>query len=369
MIYLDINELESGMCVDRDVNFYDSAVRSAICIRRGEKLTDVTITKMKDNGIKGAYIDDIHSEFRVMSSVTEELRDNAVNNLQSLAENFMDSSKGVTVGDVERIGGTTEGLIDALSDKKDIMINIADIKMYDDYTFHHCLSVAILGIAIGLELGLSKKELYELGLAGLLHDIGKVSIPIEIINKNGRLTDEEFAIIKMHPIHAATHLKERQLVPHNSYLGIIAHHERWDGNGYPFKLKEENIPYFARILAVADVYDALTSNRPYRKPSPPSEAIEFIMGGVGTHFDENVVHAFLRKVAPYPIGSKVILSNGKYATVVKNASDHPLRPVIIVDGAKKSLDLNTDINTYNTVITGIAESEESTGAPVKKEEG
>lgn len=362
MISLSVNELMPGMCVDRDVNFYDASVRTAMCIRRGEKLTDVSITKMKDNGIKAVYIDDKHSEFHILSAVNHEIKNDAINNLQTLSENFMDSSKGITKNDINAVGGTTESLINALADKKDIMINIADIKMYDDYTFHHCLSVAILSIAIGMELGLSKQEIYEIGLAGLLHDIGKVSIPIEIINKNGRLTDEEFAIVKMHPIHAATHLKERNLVPHNSYLGIIAHHERWDGNGYPFKLAGKNIPFFARILAVADVYDALTSHRPYRTPSPPSEAIEFIMGGMGSHFDEDVVNAFLHKIAPYPIGSKVSLSNGHNAIVIKNASDHPLRPLVKVDDTEKVIDMNEDISTYSIVITGLSSEEKKDAA-------
>lgn len=362
MISLSVNELVPGMCVDRDVNFYDAAVRTAMCIRRGEKLTDVSITKMKDNGIPSVYIDDKHSEFHILSAVNHEIKTDAVNNLRSLSENFMDSSKGVTKNDITAVSGTTESLINALADKKDIMINIADIKMYDDYTFHHCLSVAILSIAIAMELGLSKQEQYEIGLAGLLHDIGKVSIPIEIINKNGRLTDEEFAIVKMHPIHAATHLKERNLVPHNSYLGIIAHHERWDGNGYPFKLAGTAIPYYARILAVADVYDALTSNRPYRIPSPPSEAIEFIMGGIGTHFDDEVVNAFLHKIAPYPIGSRVALSNGHDATVIKNASDHPLRPLVKVEDTEKVIDMNEDISSYNIVITGLSNDEKDGAA-------
>lgn len=362
MLFFNINELVPGMCVARDINFYDASVRTAMCIRHGQKLTDVSIIKMRDANLKGAYIDDINSEFRVMSSVNTEIKNDAISNLQNMSENFIDSSKGVTKGDIAEIGGTTEKLIDALADRNDIMINIADIKMYDDYTFHHCLSVAILSIAVGLELGLNKNQLYELGLAGLLHDIGKVSIPIEIINKKGKLTDEEFSIVKMHPVHAANHLRERKLVPDNCYLGIIAHHERFDGTGYPFKLAGERIPYYARILAVADVYDALTSNRPYRVPSPPNEAIEFIMGGTGTHFDETIVRAFLRKVAPYPTGSRVILSNEKNATVIKNNASQPLRPLVQVDNERSLFDMTHDTSTFNVVITGLADNKDTSDA-------
>lgn len=362
MIFLKVSDLTPGMCMARDLNFYDTASRGAVCIRHGQKLTDVLITKLKVANIDGAYIDGEHSEVRVISSINRQIKTDAINNLQSLSENFIDSGKGVMKRDIEEIGGTTEMLIDALSEKKDILVNIADIKMYDDYTFHHSLSVAIMAIAVGIELGFSKAQLYELGLSGLLHDIGKVSVPIEIINKNGRLTPEEFAIVKMHPVHAANHLMERGLVPKNVLLGIVAHHERWDGTGYPYGLKGNNIPYYARILAVADVYDALTSNRPYRTPSPPNEAIEFIMGGTGAHFDENIVHAFLRKVAPYPTGTHILLSNHKEATVLKNNPDQPLRPLVSVtddDGIAQIYDMCNDIATYNVVISGLAESDES----------
>ena len=355
MVFINSDLLASGMCMARDLNFYDPTTKMAVCIRRGQKLTDVSITKIKAAGINGAYIDNIHSEVRVASSINNEIKNDAINNLQSLSDNFIDSSKGVQHRDIEEIGGTTTKLIDALADKKDILVNIADIKMYDDYTFHHSLSVAIMSIAIGMEMGLNKAQLYELGLAGLLHDIGKVSVPIEIINKKGRLTDEEFAIVKMHPVHAANHLRERKLVPENCYLGIIAHHERWDGNGYPFKLSGERIPFYARILAVADVYDALTSNRPYRIPSPPNEALEFIMGGTGTHFDERVVHSFLRKVAPFPIGSHIKLSNNEAGTVIKNYPDQPLRPMLSLDSTGSIYDLCLDTSKYNIVVSGLAE--------------
>ena len=130
----------------------------------------------------------------------------------------------------------------------------------------------------------------------------------------------------------------------------MSHHEKWDGTGYPNKLSKTNIPLFGRIITVADVYDALTSTRPYRKPSEPTEAIEYIMGGVGTYFDEDIVNLFLRRIAPYPAGIKILLSNGKPAQVIKNNPDQPLRPVISLSGTGELLDLYNDPTTYNVVI-------------------
>jgi HD-GYP domain-containing protein (c-di-GMP phosphodiesterase class II) len=210
-----------------------------------------------------------------------------------------------------------------------------------------------MSIAIGIELGFTNEMLNDLGTAGLLHDVGKVSVPIEIITKPGRLTPEEFEAVKMHPVYAAQHLKERSLVNESIYRGIIQHHEKMDGTGYPYKLSGTQIHPYARIISVADVYDALTSNRPYRTPNPPNEAIEYIMAGMGTQFDEKVLRAFLRKVAPFPMGSTVQLSNGEKASVLKNYPDSPLRPYVMVLDSTKTYDLSKDKDCMNIVITGI----------------
>lgn len=351
LVFVKTEELLPGMCLARDIHFYTPASTSAVILTRGQKITDVQITQMNAAKIDGAYIDTIRSEVRVISSINQEIRQEAITNIQNLADNFIDSSKGVQQSDIDTIDGTTQSLIDGLSSNKDILINIADIKMYDDYTFHHSLSVAIMAIAIGMELGFNNTMLKELGLAGLLHDIGKVAVPIEIITKPGRLTKEEFDIVKMHPVHAANHFKERHLVNENIFNGIVGHHEKLDGSGYPNNLKGDQIHPYARILAVADVYDALTSNRPYRVPNPPNEAIEFVMGGMGSHFDEKVIKAFLRKVAPYPAGAKVQLSNGETAYVMKNYPDQPLRPLVAVEHSEKLYDLSWDNDCLDIVIT------------------
>lgn len=355
MVFVKTEELLPGMCLARDIHFYTPASTSAIVLSRGQKITDVQITQLSSAKIDGAYIDTVRSEVRVISSIGEEIREEAITNIHNLADNFIDSSKGVQKSDVEAVGETTQALIDGLSSHKDILVNIADIKMYDDYTFHHSLSVAIMSIAIGMELGFNNTMLNELGLAGLLHDIGKVAVPIEIITKPDRLTSEEFGIVKMHPVHAANHLKERNLVNENIFNGIVGHHEKLDGSGYPNQLKGDQIHPYARILAVADVYDALTSNRPYRIPNPPNEAIELVMGGTGSHFDERVVRAFLRKVAPFPAGSKVLLSNGETAYVMKNYPDQPLRPLVAVERSEKLYDLSWDMQYMNIVIKELVE--------------
>lgn len=355
MVYIRSEDLAPGMCLARDITYFDSSAGNVITIKAGSRLTDMNITQIhKSDAVSGMYIDEKNCEVRIISSINSQIKEHAISDLHNLADNFMDSGKGVTESDIDKIGNTAEQLIDELADKKDILINIADIKMYDDYTFHHCLSVAIMSIAIGIEIGLPRPQLNELGIAGMLHDIGKVSVPIEIINKKGKLTEKEFATVKLHPLYAANHLKERNLVSEHCLAGILEHHEKWDGSGYPYGKKEREIHPYARIMAVADVYDALTSNRPYRVPAPPNEAIEYIMGGMGAHFDEDVIRAFLRKVAPYPVGSKVKLSNGEKGVVIKNDNDHPLRPAVTSENGSL-YDLGKDPRYLNIVIMGLDE--------------
>ncbi len=352
------------MCLARSVNFYDHISRQAQNFEMGKKLTDVTITQLKDAGIDGVYIDTIRSSVRMVSSINNEIKTEAITGIQNLADNFINSKDGVKESDVDQISDTAQKLIGSLSKNKDILINIADVKMYDDYTYYHSLSVAIMALAVGLELGLDNQHLNELGISGLLHDIGKTSVPIEIINKPAKLTPQEFAIVRMHPIYAAKHLRDRHLVNDNVYNAIIQHHEKSDGSGYPNLLTEEQIHPYAKILAVADVYDALTSNRPYRKPNPPNEAIEYIMACSGTHFDERVVRAFIRKVAPFPSGANVKLSTGETGHVLKNFSNSPLRPLVSVDGKDKCYNLAEDTECYSIVITGIIENENISGREV-----
>lgn len=339
------------MCLARSLNFYNPTAKKALSLDIGTVLDKKCIDSLLSASVDGAYIDTLRSNVNVSASINKEIKSEALAGIHSLSDKFI--SSGVQKSDIVSLGLTTQKLIDNLSSNEDVFVNITDMKMYDDYTYHHSLSVAIMAIAIGQEMGLDNNMLNELGAAGLLHDIGKLSIPIEIINKPGKLTPEEFEIVKKHPVYAAQHLGERNVVSQNIYYAILEHHERVDGTGYPYHLSGTGIHPYARILAVADVYDALTSKRPYRVPSPPNEAIEYIMGGVGSHFDENVVKAFLRKVAPYPTGCHVILSNGEKACVLKNFREAPLRPLVSVIDTDRCYNLSGDEKCYNIVIVGI----------------
>jgi HD-GYP domain-containing protein (c-di-GMP phosphodiesterase class II) len=172
----------------------------------------------------------------------------------------------------------------------------------------------------------NKDQLCDLGFAAILHDIGKVFVKKEILSKESALDDAEFEEMKHHPSLGYDYIKKVSKVSNASKIGILHHHEKFGGGGYPDNLMEEAISLYGRIIAIADVYDAMTSDRPYRKGIIPSEVIEYIMGCSNTLFDPDLVNLFIRKIAPYPIGTTVNLSNGLTGIVVENYESFSMRP-------------------------------------------
>jgi HD-GYP domain-containing protein (c-di-GMP phosphodiesterase class II) len=230
------------------------------------------------------------------------------------------------------------------------MVNIIDIRTFDNYTFSHSLNVAVLSVVIGTALKLDRRQLRDIAMGALIHDIGKVFIDKKILNKPGKLTSGELNEIRKHCQEGYDYIKSNCLIPEDAMKAILTHHEQFDGNGYPSSLKRDEIHYFGRIISVADVYDALTSDRPYRSALLPSDAVEYIMSGYGSMFDPKVVTAFIRKVAPFPIGTCVRLSNGITGIVVENYESYGLRPKIRVIEAEKPTDEIIDLAHDNTTL-------------------
>ena len=358
MTFISIKQLQEGMVLERDVYFFDARTSRLAMLRSGGVLTQSYINRMRELGILGVYIqtekDEIDSENK-FSRVPPALKEEALNGVRSAFEMLERTTvETIHVSSINQTVDISRKLVDTLVSESKILVNIADLRVYDDYTYNHSLGVTILSIAIGLSLGFNRKDLYDLALCALLHDIGKITIPIEIISKPARLTTDEFEVVKRHAANGAQFLLKSNLVSKKICGGVLSHHERYDGTGYPNRLSGENIPLFGRIICVADVYDALTSVRPYREPSSPPEAIEYIMGGSGKLFDICVVNAFLTKISPYPVGSCVKLSNGKMAIVVKQNEYNPLRPVVqLFEQIKTPLDLYRQRELQNIVINGI----------------
>jgi HD-GYP domain-containing protein (c-di-GMP phosphodiesterase class II) len=282
--------------------------------------------------------------------IDEELQDEAIQHLEDLFTMAQqnDESPSAVARVVKQLDTVVEQLISSLMEDQSALVNISDLKSYDEYTYHHSLSVAVLSIAIGQSMGFKAAQLSQLGKCAMMHDIGKTAVPVAIINKPARLDAEEWNVMQTHSSEGYQYLIRNKIGGKEMWGSVLSHHEKYDGTGYPNKLKGRKIPMLSRIISVADVYDALTSNRPYRTPMQPPEAIEYIMGNVSTAFDFEVVKAFLRKVELYPVGNFVELSNQQIAVVLSN--ENPMRPVVKTLDGGQILDLYWDRSCLSLTI-------------------
>ena len=223
-----------------------------------------------------------------------------------------------------------EEISDSVSRNPGALISLARLKTADDYTYMHSVAVCALMIALSKQLSLDEKQTRSAGIAGLLHDLGKALMPMDVLNKPGKLTDEEFAIIKTHPEEGYKLLLSSTGADEVALDVVLHHHEKTDGSGYPKRLKDDEISLFAKMGAVCDVYDAITSNRPYKAGWDPAESLRKMAEWVNGHFAPTVFQAFVKSLGIYPIGSLVKLNSGRLGLVIDQAEKSLLTPRIKV---------------------------------------
>ena len=235
--------------------------------------------------------------------------------------------KAVDSGNARKL---VEEISDSVTRNPGALISLARLKTADDYTYMHSVAVCALMIALGRQLKVDEDIIRKLGIAGLLHDLGKAMMPMEVLNKPGKLTDDEFRIMKSHPEEGYRLLQESSGVDDITFNVVLHHHEKTDGSGYPKGLKDSEISLYAKMGAVCDVYDAITSNRPYKSGWDPAESLRKMAEWANGHFDPAVFQAFVKSLGIYPIGSLIRLSSGRLGIVIDQTSRSLLTPRVKV---------------------------------------
>lgn len=323
MIYLPAALLESGMTLARGIPSSNPLLPLMVA---GQSLTAASIRMVLARGIKGLYIENSSSDDIVLEEILDPAQKQEM--LADIKQEFDKVMRRNAEPDYRTMNKMAESIVMSVLDQDGLLCNVMDIRDYDSYTYSHSLYVGMVGVVLGAHENLPPDQLTDLAIAGLLHDVGKLDIPLEIINKPGPLTDAEYERIKEHPIRAVKYLKNISGCRDSVLGGVASHHECYDGTGYPRGIAGDNIPLYGRILAIADVYDALSSNRSYRKAWTPSQVIDYIISRAGTQFDSELLTAFLRSVTAYPVGSLVNLSDGSIALVIRNHQEFTLRPTV-----------------------------------------
>ncbi len=331
-------------------------------LRSGVLLTNDILKKIKEFQILSLYIIDEYSSLEIEDVIKPELRQKSISIIK---ETFCDIERIASVHKFENrtlneytnqekqyfnsINEVAEDIVDNVLSNKHVLLSLVDIKSMDNYTYSHCVNVAVISVILGISLNLPKKKLTYLCIGALIHDIGKSFIPKEVLQKPGRLTPEEFEIIKYHSRYGYDFIKKFFDLSSHIKLIVLQHHERFDGLGYPNNLRGDKISYLARIVSIADVYDALTSDRPYKRAMCPSDALEYLMSNAGTLFDYDMINIFCRIVIPFPQGTIVSLSNGDIGIVEKTLPNFPLRPIVKIVKSNCQNKIGSIINLIETL--------------------
>jgi putative nucleotidyltransferase with HDIG domain len=362
--FISTRVLQPGMRIDQSI--LDVSGRELIA--KGAYLDDFQIEYLQKKSIGGIYVaegepdpDEIHSLEAQLPAYTRNLIEKS--RVEDKSKVALNTEVIKRVGEgvqylyenansdnfLEATNNVTGELIKAIESNNAIAVDINLIKVSDEYTFKHSVDVATMGMIIGRQYGLNETELREIGVAGLLHDLGKSEIPNEILNKPAKLTDEEFALMKQHSLFGFKILKEKNEFSDNILKGVLQHHEKMNGNGYPLGVTGESINKLARVLAVADIYDALVTERPYKKGFPKRDALEMIFA-MSLELDNKAITSFMNSVIIFPVDSYVQLSNGELARVVENNPGYPMRPVVIGFKTGRKYDLLNDLGCASMVI-------------------
>lgn len=316
-----------------------------VLLRRGTTLTHSLLEKIKAADIYTIYIDDGYCNEEIEDIIKPELRHKAVKTIKEtfktiehdIQKNLSQSPKlrqrlnqKVMSKYVDNLKNMSDAIIEDILKSHHLLVNIIDIKHAGEYTYEHSLNVAILSLVVGIELRMNQHELFTLFTGAILHDIGKVFIDNDILELGDDKDELSQEIYNQHVEKGHAYIRENSGFSATSKIVVLQHHEHVDGTGYPNGTYGPSIHKNAKIVAICNAYDSMTSDFKNSPAVPANEVIEYIMGSAGTEFDFEITNTFVRKINPYPIGTLVDLSNHKTAVVVDTNVDFPLRPIVQV---------------------------------------
>lgn len=307
MLRLELSQVKPGMRLAKDVILPDGR----LLLLAGFIVKPLYLRKLEAFRVEYVYVEEGY--FEPLEEFEEErLYNHAAATIKSI---FALAGRD-RVADISAVRDTVNDILNKVMENETVMLQLTGIRDIDNYTFLHSVDVCIYSIIIGKKLGYGKEPLMTLGMGAILHDIGKCKVPVEILQKPDRLTDEEFHTMKLHTVYGYEIIKNSYQLSTKIANIAFQHHEKWDGSGYPMGISQNDIDPLSRIVALADVYDALTSDRVYKKRELPHIAAEYIKNNAGILFDPYIVDLFINSIAVYAEGTLVLLSTGEVGSVV-----------------------------------------------------
>ncbi len=359
---VSVQQLKPGMFIhDMNCGWMEHPfLTGSLNVRNGKE-----IEKIADSGIREVYID-TSKGLDVADAPTEtEVKDSIAHEMEIIAEKVKPAGsvslhdemarshkvhgeankiihslmQDVRLGkqiELEQVNPIVERMSESILRNQDALLSLCRIKQKDNYTFLHSVSIGALMMSFARAVNLSPEEMRQVGIGGMLHDIGKTKVPDKILNKPGKLTEEEFLIMKSHVVHSRDILSDTPGIAQASLDVAAQHHERYDGSGYPLKLKGSEMSIYGQMASIVDVYDAITSDRCYHKGMEPTVALRKLFEWSKFHFNPELVHTFVRSIGIYPVGTLVMLESGRIGIVIEQSGVSLALPLVrAIFNAKK----------------------------------
>lgn len=330
MRIVDISKVEPGMDIAKTI--YSD--KGDVLLRKGTILKRTYIRKLEEKNIPAIYInDELSEDIEIEDVVSMETQLKATNKIKDVFESTKPKSKNkkpmLSSENYFEIKKIIDIILNEITGNKGVMFNMVEVLSTDLYTYKHSVNVAILSLMVAKELGgYTNNQLINIGIGSLLHDLGKTQIDDTILHKKGKLTKKEFREIKKHPVIGYSLIKDNPEISPYVKTIVLMHHEKLDGSGYPLQVKDEKFHKHVRIVATADIFDALITDRVYREKMPIYKGLELVASFVPNKLDEEIFNVLRKKIAPFPPGTAVILNTGEKGLVTKVHASQPTRPII-----------------------------------------